>query len=76
MDRAARRRPAYDEIPAPEPQRKKSHEKAVNVSEQGQGDPREVDVPEGELEMVEEEEEFDDLNDRFESSYNFRFEEP
>jgi len=34
------------------------------------------EAPEEESDVIEEEDEFDDLNDRFESSYNFRFEEP
>jgi protein KRI1 len=77
VDRTAQRHPTYAEITTSEPQRERSRDGSVKESsKQIESQPQLGEAPEGELEMIEEEDEFDDLNDRFESSYNFRFEEP
>jgi protein KRI1 len=77
VDRSTQRHPTYAEITTAEPQQERSRDKTVKEPlKKIEIQPQLREPPEEELEMVEEEDEFDDLADRFESSYNFRFEEP
>lgn len=80
IDKSAQRVPTYKEVTesksvngkaAPSKQKKHKEEELDEIL-QGQ------DLPDDEenSDFVELEDEFDDLADRFESSYNFRFEEP
>lgn len=70
IDRSVHRVPTYKEVVS-----SKSRGKAKAADEEDEEDD---DSPDGNAASseVDEEEEFEDIVDRFESSYNFRFEEP
>ncbi|KAH8103625.1 KRI1-like family C-terminal-domain-containing protein [Cristinia sonorae] len=72
IDKASRRLPTYKEITAETSSKKisKGKEKPESDSEDGHGEEDTQDAP------IDEDVEFEDIVDRFESSYNFRFEEP
>lgn len=69
IDRSAHRVPTYKEVVS-----SKSRGKAKAADKEDEDN----DSPDGNAAAseVDEEEEFEDIVDRFESSYNFRFEEP
>ncbi|KAI0090576.1 KRI1-like family C-terminal-domain-containing protein [Irpex rosettiformis] len=69
IDRSAKRLPTYKEITGSSKGKQRATEDDADTDE------NETSGEEGE-EGLEEDEEFDDLADVFESSYNFRFEEP
>jgi len=73
VDKTTQRHPTYAEITTSEPTHKNIKETPVEPPTK---DLELQILPEEDLELVEVEDEFDDLADRFESSYNFRFEEP
>ena len=73
IDRSAQRVPTYKEITHTKGKRKSKKDSSDHVhsnSEQSESDAQK------EVNNDEEEDTFDDLADTFESSYNFRFEEP
>lgn len=77
VDRTTQRHPTYAEITTSEPQQERSRDESVKESsKQIESQVQLGEAPEEDLDMIENEDEFDDINDRFESSYNFRFEEP
>ncbi|KIM31167.1 hypothetical protein M408DRAFT_65240 [Serendipita vermifera MAFF 305830] len=77
VDKTAHRHPTYAEITTTKPPRKSSDDAPVKAKPVEDDDMLGTEeVPEEDLDEIEEEDNFDDLADRFESSYNFRFEEP
>jgi protein KRI1 len=80
IDRSAKRLPTYTEVTSVRNRKKKSKakgsgdEEGTNAASSGSSSESEVDG--GVNNVIEDEEEFDDVADAFESSYNFRFEEP
>ncbi|KZT04845.1 Krr1-domain-containing protein [Laetiporus sulphureus 93-53] len=82
IDRSARRLPTYDEITASKKGKRKRQDDQSDASlhsdvDEDVKDESAPEQSEGENENEEfSENEFDDIADRFESSYNFRFEEP
>ena len=70
IDRSSKRIPTYEEITASKKSNGKAKERASD-SEKEANTGLEVD---GALQV--DEDEFDDIAEMFESSYNFRFEEP
>lgn len=77
VDKSSQRVPTYHEVTGSKPTNGKQSSKEVKDDS---GEESAVDVQKAlngsDSDLVEEEDSFDDLNDRFESSYNFRFEEP
>lgn len=76
IDRSAKRLPTYTEVTSVRNRKKKSKVKGSEDEEgasSGSSPESEVD---GDANVTEDEGEFDDVAGAFESSYNFRFEEP
>lgn len=80
MDRDAKRLPTYTEVTSIQNRRKKPKAKHPEDEEPGAtgppGSSPESETVSGSNDITEDEDEFDDVADVFESSYNFRFEEP
>lgn len=80
IDRSAKRLPTYTEITSTRNRKTKSKAKGPGHDEgsttDSSGRPSESEADGGSHNMIEDEDEFDDVVDVFESSYNFRFEEP
>jgi hypothetical protein len=79
IDRSAKRLPTYTEVTSARNQKKRPQTEGPG-DEGGavagsSGRPSESEVDSG-SDMIEDEDEFDDVADVFESSFNFRFEEP
>ena len=69
IDRSAKRVPTYQEVTS----------KSIKKSSQGDAEDSGSEDPENQLPTVDpdiDEDDFEEIVDRFESSYNFRFEEP
>lgn len=80
IDRSAKRLPTYTEVTSVQNRKKKSKAKDPedkgDITADDSGSSSESEVDGGTNNVVEDENEFDDVADVFESSYNFRFEEP
>ena len=80
IDRSAKRLPTYTEVTSVGNRRKKSKPNGPKGERDETAGPSgsssESEVGGGTSDVVEDEDEFDDVADVFESSYNFRFEEP
>lgn len=77
IDRSAKRLPTYSEITGSKSKKDKGKARADSpMDEDEEGEGAQESGSEHGPEAIEEEEEFDEIADRFESSYNFRFEEP
>jgi protein KRI1 len=82
IDHSEQRIPTYDEIttskkPEKKSKRKKTDEEDTLLPNETESQVQEASLGlEEDLDSVDEEDDFDDLTERFESSYNFRFEEP
>lgn len=77
IDRSAKRLPTFDEITSTKPSKSKSKSKASAKTEDGDDQSKdESDAEDTNENLIEDEDEFEDVVDVFESSYNFRFEEP
>ncbi|PVF96620.1 Krr1-domain-containing protein [Serendipita vermifera] len=82
IDRDQQRIPTYDEITnskkSEKSSRRKKHDEEITPHRDEPETHAQAGSPEVEedLDSVDEEDDFDDLTERFESSYNFRFEEP
>lgn len=79
IDKSARRLPTYKEIVKPKSTKEKAKDYLVD-SESDAPDEERKDTSDGKQRahdyIIEDEDEFEDIVDAFESSYNFRFEEP
>ena len=80
IDRSAKRLPTYTEVTSTRHRKKESKGKGP-ANERGtaassSGASSESEAGDGSVKMIDDEDEFDDVADVFESSYNFRFEEP
>ena len=79
IDRTAKRLPTYTEVTSVQNRNKKSKAKGSEGEEDAAADSGSSSQPEvdGAADnLIEDPDEFDDVADVFESSYNFRFEEP
>ncbi|KAG8815533.1 hypothetical protein FRC17_000675, partial [Serendipita sp. 399] len=81
IDQSARRLPTYDEVTGARGSKEKRNKKKKGELEHEESlEAVEKDAlrgeSEGEVDEIDQEDDFDDLTERFESSYNFRFEEP
>lgn len=74
IDRSAKRLPTYSEITSSKSKKEKG--KARADSPVDEDEEAEEPASENGLEEVADEDVFDEIADRFETSYNFRFEEP
>jgi len=77
IDRSAKRLPTYTEVTGVQNRKKATgpeDERTADADFSGSSSESEVDG--GTNNVSEDEDEFDDVADVFESSYNFRFEEP
>lgn len=75
IDRSAKRIPTYNEITSSKKAKNKKAEEDGESSASGSRSGSEAEE-EGTDDELDKDEEFEDVNDVFESSYNFRFEEP
>jgi len=79
IDKSARRLPTYKEIVKPKSTKEKAKDYLVG-SESEAPDEEQGDTSDGKQRahdhIIEDDDEFEDIVDAFESSYNFRFEEP
>jgi len=78
IDRSAKRLPTYDEITSSFPGDNESRKNGKVLYPPPSDLNGELEDPdlEGNDEELDEDDEFEEILDRFESSYNFRFEEP
>lgn len=78
IDRSAKRLPTYKEItePASKDKGKARADTPLDVNEEQYEDQSEFEADDKGANEGLDEDEFDEIADRFESSYNFRFEEP
>ncbi|KIP08682.1 hypothetical protein PHLGIDRAFT_12467 [Phlebiopsis gigantea 11061_1 CR5-6] len=77
IDRSAKRLPTYSEITSSKTKKDKGKTRADSpMDEDEDAEEAQLSASENGLEEVEDEDEFNEIADRFESSYNFRFEEP
>lgn len=74
IDRSSKRIPTYGEITGSRKSNGKSKEQASTSEKEGDTDGSDPEVDGADLQS--DDDEFDDIAERFESSYNFRFEEP